>query len=71
MVALAALISETAKPLLKRPPLLDKSKLLDMKQQSWVVSTAKARRLIGFEPVMTTEDALAGTARWYEEHGWI
>jgi nucleoside-diphosphate-sugar epimerase len=42
-----------------------------MKQQSWVVSTAKARRLIGFEPVMTTEDALAGTARWYEEHGWI
>jgi len=70
-VALAAFISETAKPLLRRPPLIDKNKLLDLRQPRWVVSTAKARRLIGFEPVMATEDALAETARWYEEHGWI
>jgi nucleoside-diphosphate-sugar epimerase len=71
LVALSALISETAKPLLRRPPLIDKNKLLEIRQPRWVVSTAKAQRLIGFEPVMATEDALAETACWYEEHGWI
>jgi len=70
-VALAAFLSETAKPLMRRPPLLDRNKLLEMRQSRWVVSTAKARRLIGFEPIMATEDALAETACWYEEHGWI
>jgi nucleoside-diphosphate-sugar epimerase len=71
LVALAALLSEAAKPLMRRPPLLDKNKLLEMRQPRWVVSTAKARRLIGFEPVIATEDALAETACWYEERGWI
>ena len=71
LVALAAFISETAKPLMRRPPLIDRHKLLDMRQSRWVVSTAKARRLIGFEPAMATEDAVAETARWYEGQGWI
>jgi nucleoside-diphosphate-sugar epimerase len=71
LVAVVALIAEAAKPLLKRPPLIDKSKLLDMRQPRWVVSTAKAKRLIGFKPIMATEDAIAETACWYEENGWI
>jgi nucleoside-diphosphate-sugar epimerase len=71
IVALVALASEAVKPLMRRPPLLDKNKLIDIRQSRWVVSTAKARRLIGFEPIMPTEDAIAETACWYEEHGWI
>jgi dihydroflavonol-4-reductase len=70
-VAVIASFSELAKPFTKRPPLLDKHKLLEMRQPRWVVSTAKAERLLGFKPLATTRDALAETGRWYAEKGWI
>jgi nucleoside-diphosphate-sugar epimerase len=71
LVTLVALVAEAAKPLLRQPPLIDSSKLLEMRQPRWVVSTAKAQRLIGFKPLMATEDAISETACWYEENGWI
>jgi dihydroflavonol-4-reductase len=70
-VAVLAFFAELAKPFTKRPPLLDKHKLLEMRQPRWVVSTAKAERLLGFKPLASTADALAETGRWYEERGWI
>ena len=70
-VALIAGFSELAKPFTKRPPLLDKHKLLEMRQPRWVVSTAKAERLLGFKPLASTSEALAETGRWYKEKGWI
>jgi Nucleoside-diphosphate-sugar epimerases len=70
-VSVAATACEVAKPLCKRPPLLDRNKLLEMRQHRWVLSTAKAESLLGFKPVATTADALAETGRWYAERGWI
>jgi dihydroflavonol-4-reductase len=70
-VAVLAFFSEFAKPFTKRPPLLDKNKLLEMRQPRWVVSTAKAERLLGFKPLASTADALAETGKWYAEKGWI
>jgi nucleoside-diphosphate-sugar epimerase len=71
VVAVIALLSELAKPFVKRPPLLDRNKLLEMRQPRWVVSTAKAERLLGFKPLASTSEALAETGRWYAEKGWI
>jgi nucleoside-diphosphate-sugar epimerase len=71
IVAIVAGFSELAKPFMRRPPLLDRHKLLEMRQERWVVSTAKAERLIGFKPQMSTREALAETGAWYEERGWI
>lgn len=70
-VALVAFCSELAKPFTRRPPLLDKHKLLEMRQPRWVVSTDKARRLLGFEPLAKTEGAIAETGKWYLANGWI
>jgi dihydroflavonol-4-reductase len=66
-----AFVSESAKPFFKDPPLFDKHKLLEARQRRWVVSTAKASRLLGFKPVSTTAEALAETGRWYKDNGWI
>jgi dihydroflavonol-4-reductase len=71
IVAVAAFFSEAAKPLMRRPPLLDKHKLLEIRQSRWVVSTAKAERRLGFRPAASTADAIAETGRWYAERGWI
>lgn len=70
-VTVAAFFSEAAKPFMKRPPLLDKHKLTEARQHRWVVSTAKAERLLGFRPLLSTAEAVAATGRWYEERGWI
>jgi dihydroflavonol-4-reductase len=70
-VAVVAFFAEAAKPFTKRPPLLGKHKLLEMRQPRWVVSTDKARRLLGFEPLASTAEALAETGRWYLANGWI
>jgi dihydroflavonol-4-reductase len=71
IIAVIAFISEAAKPFMRRPPLLDRDKLLEVGQHRWVVSTAKAERLLGFKPVATTADAIAETGTWYMENGWI
>jgi nucleoside-diphosphate-sugar epimerase len=71
LIAVVALFSESAKRVMKRPPLLDRYKLLEMRQSRWVVSTAKAERLLGFKPAASSADAIAETARWYAERGWI
>jgi nucleoside-diphosphate-sugar epimerase len=71
LVAAVAFFSEAAKHVMKRPPLLDRYKLLEMRQRRWVVSTAKAERLLGFKPAASSPDAIAETGRWYRERGWI
>lgn len=70
-VTLVAFFSEIVKPFTKRPPLLDKHKLLEARQHRWVLSTAKAERLIAFKPVISTSEALAETGRWYLQNDWI
>jgi dihydroflavonol-4-reductase len=70
-VAIVAFVSDLAKPFMKRPPLLNKYKLLEMRQSRWVVSTAKARRLLGFKPLASTAEAIAETGNWYRAEGWI
>ena len=47
VVDVAAVFAEAPKPFMRRPPLLDRHKLLEMRQHRWVVSTAKAERLLG------------------------
>ncbi len=71
VVAVVAGCSELAKPFMRRPPLLDRHKIREIRQHRWVVSTAKAKRLLGFEPVASTAEAVAETGRWYAERGWI
>lgn len=46
-------------------------KLAEMKQIAWVCSAAKAERDLGWRPRTSLADALAKTARWYKDHGWL
>jgi nucleoside-diphosphate-sugar epimerase len=71
LVSVAAFGCWAAKPFLKKPPLVTRDKIREMRQPCWIVSTAKARRLLGFEPGISTVDAIAETAAWYEGRGWI
>lgn len=53
------------------PNALHASRLQDLRAGSWVLSTDKARRLLGFEAAVDIEEGLRSTARWYRDHGWM
>ena len=71
LVGAAALLFELLKPFTREPLLLDKNKLLEMRQQSWVLSAEKAKRVLGFSPSIGTAEAIEETCRWYREQGWL
>jgi nucleoside-diphosphate-sugar epimerase len=71
VVSVVAFFSWLAKPFMRKPPLVTANKILEMRQPCWIVSTAKAERLLGFKPIMTADAAIAETAAWYEARKWI
>lgn len=70
-VRVASLFSLLAMPFVRVPPLLNKHKLAEMSQEYWVVSTEKARKILGYSPRIDTKTAFCDTARWYAEQGWL
>ncbi|MGB4572733.1 MAG: NAD-dependent epimerase/dehydratase family protein [Rectinemataceae bacterium] len=70
-LALAAGAAEMAKPLAKKPQLINRDKLLEGRQERWIADTSKTARLLGFKPAWNTADAVAATYAWYEKQGWL
>lgn len=67
---LAAVALETiCKPLGIQPPL--HRRRMDFFQKSFVLSSDKAKQLLGFEPRQCFEDGVAKTAAWYVENALL
>ena len=62
---------ELIKPILPRPPLLNRDKLAEMSQEYWVVCSRKAEMELGYKPLCSTEEAFYATGEWYKANGWI
>ncbi|MBN2000736.1 NAD-dependent epimerase/dehydratase family protein [candidate division KSB1 bacterium] len=54
-----------------KPALLNRDKVREMKQPSWLCSNALAKRELGFFPRIDIETGIQQTARWYRENGWL
>ncbi len=67
--ALATACEWICSPLGLEPPLHHRRLSFYRNQRAFRIE--KARRLLGFEPQVSLREALARTARWYEEHGWL
>ena len=57
--------------LARKPALLSRDKLLEMRQLSWACDPDKLRRELGFASQVDLGTGLALTARWYHEQGWL
>ena len=55
----------------KRTPLLNRDKINEMKQDSWLVSNEKAKRILNFEPSANLLENITTTYDWYKENNWI
>jgi nucleoside-diphosphate-sugar epimerase len=54
-----------------RPEIFSSQKVIEMLAPAWVCSADKAARDFGWRASTPLPDALATTARWYREHGWL
>lgn len=68
-LAAAVTLESTLKPLGIDPPL--HRRRLDFFRKTFVFSTDKARRLLGFSPQVLFEDGARDTAEWYGRHGFL
>ena len=71
LIHIAALFSQTYSSLTRKPVLLNREKLLEIRQPYWTISTEKAERDWGFSPPYSTEQAIQQTADWYVKEGWL
>lgn len=46
-------------------------KFKELKQQYWLLSSAKARAQLGFTPAYDLQKGFSETAQWYKKKGWI
>lgn len=53
------------------PTILNRQKMLEVKEKYWLCSPQKAIRRWGYQPRYPTAEALKITYDWYKAHGWI
>jgi nucleoside-diphosphate-sugar epimerase len=65
------LVAKVQERLTGKPALLNEQRVLNMRQPYLLCSGEKAQQELGFAPGYDLETALAETAAWYREHGWL
>lgn len=54
-----------------RPEIFSSQKVIEILAPAWVCSAEKAARDFGWRATTPLPEALAATARWYRENGWL
>lgn len=57
--------------IIRRPPILSRSKVRDMQQRHWVCSAERAARNWGFRPRFPLPEGLEETLTWYRRNAWL
>ncbi len=71
LAGIVARFSEIGASITKNPPLLNRQKILEVRQPYWVCSAHKLRRDVGYVCPTEIDKGLAETAEWYRKNGWL
>jgi nucleoside-diphosphate-sugar epimerase len=71
ILRVAGHLTDAASRLRGRPCIFSAQKVEEMLAPAWVASPEKAQRLLGWSAATPLDEALALTARWYRDHGWL
>ena len=66
-----ALAAEGVSAVMKRPPVINRDKVRDLSQTSWVCSIDAAKRELGYSQKIPLEAGLRDTYQWYCKEGWL
>ena len=67
----AALVAEAGARLSKKPPILDRGKVIEMRQRAWICDHGALTAATGWEPRCDLASGLRETVAWYRAHGWL
>jgi nucleoside-diphosphate-sugar epimerase len=71
MVAFVSWFTIAYSNVTRKAVLLNRDKILEMKQAAWVCSGARARTELGFSPKMNLQTGMQQTGAWYRQQGWL
>ena len=64
-------ISEGIANLMKRKTIINRQKVIEMEQDFWICSPARARKELKFESARTLQEGVKETLNWYVRHNWL
>ena len=67
----AAMLTEAVAGLTRQTPLLDRQRVLDICQSSWVASPQKFFDRFDFQPQFDLARGLPHTLEWYQQQKWL
>ena len=71
LYSLAGAAAGFAGAVIKRPLLLNRDKITEMRQRFWVCSNDRITRELGWRPTISTLTGLEETVRWYRQQHWL
>ena len=67
----SAMISEFLSKLKNTAPLLDRQRMMDLRQSSWTASADRFFKRYSFSPQYDLNQGLDQTCAWYKKNGWL
>ncbi len=55
----------------RKPVLINRQKILEMRQSAWLCSNRKIKKDLGWKPKVSLDMGIKQTADWYIKEGWI
>ena len=66
-----AVVAEAAAAVMRKPPVINRDKVIDLSQTSWSCSIERAKAELGYSPRVPLEEGLRETIDWYKHEGWL
>ncbi len=71
LITAAAYVSEGLGIFSTEPALLNRQKVIELKQMSWATSSDKIRNELGFAATYDLVEGCEETVQWYRKNGWL
>jgi nucleoside-diphosphate-sugar epimerase len=66
-----AVAAEAFAAVMRKPPVINRDKVIDLSQTCWGCSIERAKSELGYTQRVSLEDGLRGTVEWYKREGWL
>ena len=71
LMGFAAMISEFLSKMRNQVPLLDRQRMIDLRQSSWTASSERFFNHYSFQPRLDLDQGLKQACTWYKQQGWL
>ena len=66
-----AMLADAFSKITRKPPLINRERILILRQKAWTCSPARFSDDTGFQPDDDLKKGIFATAEWYREKGWL